>query len=186
MKISNEKAIALFTALDYKMADKWCDNAGSPRMVKKIKQLAELVTEENVAKLDATNAQTLTDLLEAVEKGEDIMVGDAGPKPKKKGKVVMKTETKKSPKKSESKKGGKKVAKKTSPKAPAVAADLDKWGARKGTKTANFNAALTKKAKTMKELIDEAGSDQVMYNHANKLIEQGVIVKTDDGYKLKA
>ena len=60
----------------------------------------------------------------------------------------------------------------------------DKWGSREGTQAAKINAAISKKAKSMKELMDEVGAEATFYNYMKKLIEDKHVVKTEKGYKL--
>jgi hypothetical protein len=64
-------------------------------------------------------------------------------------------------------------------------AKTDRFCSRLGSMGAKINACLSKKGKTMKELVEEAEIDDTMYSHMKKLIEAGYAKKTDDGkYKL--
>lgn len=99
---------------------------------------------------------------------------------KKTGKPLSKKKVKKGSK--APKKGSKKATKAKAPKKDPIG--KDKWGFRLGSKVAAFNASITKKAKSMKQIMEETGDDQTRYNHANKLIELGHIKCTDEGYVL--
>lgn len=94
-----------------------------------------------------------------------------------------------SPAKAKPKKAAAKPAKaakgKTAEPAKADAAEVDRFGARIGTKLAAFNACITRKPKSMAELLAEAGLEKTVYNHANRLIAEGLVAKTDKGYRLK-
>ena len=59
----------------------------------------------------------------------------------------------------------------------------DPFGSRLGSDAAKFNKCLGKKPKTMKELTTEAGISITMYNHVNRLVEEGFAVKEGKGYR---
>lgn len=68
--------------------------------------------------------------------------------------------------------------------APNGKATVDRFGTRLGTKFAAANATLTKKPKTMREIIDEAGLTETCYNHLNRLVRAKLIRRTKEGYSL--
>ena len=78
-----------------------------------------------------------------------------------------------------------KVSTKEKTKKAAAGVGKDKFGSRLGSKAALWNAALTKKPQTMAEILTKIGSDKTMYNHANRLVEEDLIKRVDDGYCLK-
>lgn len=63
--------------------------------------------------------------------------------------------------------------------------ELDNYGSKIGSKEAQFNTILTKEPKKMGVLLKLAGLTSTFYNHANKLVEQGILEKSDLGYALK-
>jgi len=73
---------------------------------------------------------------------------------------------------------------KAKPEAKAATANIDRFGNRVGTKQAELNARITAEPKTMRQLMDEAGLDQTLYNHINRLVAAGHVAKTDEGHKL--
>ncbi len=61
----------------------------------------------------------------------------------------------------------------------------DKFGSKLGSSKAKLNACFSKKAKTLPQLVEEAGLPNAYYRkHLKKLIEDGMIEHTEDGYKL--
>ena len=76
-------------------------------------------------------------------------------------------------------KGGEKKAKKTTSKG---AEGVDAFGSRIGSNNAKVNAMLGKKPITMKDI--KAKMRGTYYNHLNALIEQKLVVKTDEGFAL--
>ncbi|MFB0556091.1 MAG: hypothetical protein ACETWQ_22540 [Phycisphaerae bacterium] len=84
-----------------------------------------------------------------------------------------------------SKKKVKKTEKKVTEKKAKSEVKKDKFGSRIGSTNAKVNAILSKKAKKMGQIREEAKITSTCYEHLNKLIEQGVVVKSEDGYALK-
>ncbi len=60
----------------------------------------------------------------------------------------------------------------------------DRFGSRLGSKKAKINAVLSKEAKTMKRLVEEAGLSGEQYGHLNRLIKKGFVRKTGEGFKV--
>lgn len=72
------------------------------------------------------------------------------------------------------------------PRAPRVSTGpLDALGSREGSGDAQINKAITHEPKSMKQLMADAGVDRSYYNHVNKLLKDGKIERTPQGYKLK-
>jgi hypothetical protein len=65
-----------------------------------------------------------------------------------------------------------------------TAKEFDAFGSGATTKAAKINACLTTLPKKMKELMNEAGLTETLYNHLNKLVAMGKVVRTDEGYSL--
>jgi hypothetical protein len=101
-------------------------------------------------------------------------------KPAGKGKGGMKA-AKEEPAKAEAKPARKSMREGGSAKGEGV----DEFGNRKGTAMAKVNSLLSKKPKTMAELVEEAGLKDTCYNHLNKLIGKGLVVKMEKGYVKK-
>ena len=98
----------------------------------------------------------------------------------KKDKTGLKKSKKDAPKKKDVKK---KAVKKGHAGAPAKAG-RDRFGAGVDTITARFNAAVSKKGKTMEQLMKESDITRNYKDHAAKLIDRGFIVLVGDKYKL--
>ena len=178
--VSREKSLALFKALGYKTANKW-DNA---RLQKKLVELSKEGTTEEPT-LDDAMAGVFERVLDA--KG-DVVLKDS--KDEAKG-TEAKPKSDKKPEADQPKKKKKKVtagksAAEVKPKAEKKKKDaaMDKFGSRVGSQAAKINSCLTKKAKTMAELMGEVGAESTFYNHLNKLVKAGHVAKTDDGYKI--
>lgn len=73
------------------------------------------------------------------------------------------------------------------PKAEGAAANgegVDQFGFRKGSKASRIAGVITKTPKSMQELMAEAGLDKQQYGYVGKLVERGLVVKTDNKYAL--
>ena len=175
MEITREKAVAIMVGLGFKTAPKM----STEKLEKRINGLNEVVDDSVTTgkkKLDITLKKILAKagkvtILKAAKEAEEEAeveeteeVEETTPKVKSKKEKVVKEKKEKAPKKDV-------VAK-------------DKFGSRADSITARFNAALSKKAKTMKELMEEAKITRNYKDHADKLIEKGLVEKTDKGYKL--
>jgi len=101
---------------------------------------------------------------------------------KEKSTIKTKKVTKKKVSKKKSRFAKKEQAKSVKEKTPST--KTDKFGSRIGSNRAAINACLTKKAKTMKELLKESKLESTYYNHLAKLIKNGFVEKTDKGYKI--
>ncbi len=77
-----------------------------------------------------------------------------------------------------------KVKKDAEPKEKVKTKVKDRFGNREGTKAAKFCACLSKKAKSMKELMEEAKDKGAQYNLMRKLVGEGVVVKEERKYRL--
>lgn len=53
----------------------------------------------------------------------------------------------------------------------------DRFGARHGTVRAKINSVLSRKPKTMSEILEQAGHDSTVYNYLNGLVEDRKLVR---------
>ena len=204
MKVSRKAALSLFGALGFKTAKRW----DAKKMESKIAQLPELVAGakltgnmkigvkkilaelkkgnkvEVIAKEDTKIDKQAKKEVEAAAKRAKIKKEEKRNKDKKDKKKEAKITS--GGKKKETKKTSKKEKRKTAPKKEKKNVDknVDKFGSRKGSNTAKINKVLSKKSKGMATLVEEAGLKGTFYNHLNKLVEKGVVTKSDKGYKL--
>lgn len=58
---------------------------------------------------------------------------------------------------------------------------LDRFGMRMGTKAAKVNAAIGKRFKTKKEILEESGVEGRINVHMKKLVDAGYVIKSEDG-----
>lgn len=65
-----------------------------------------------------------------------------------------------------------------------VSGDVDRLGSRVGSNEAKINAVLTTSPKKMNVLVSEAQTTTTYYGHLKKLIERGLVAKSDLGYFL--
>jgi hypothetical protein len=202
-EISKNRAILIFTALGFQTANQW----DVIRLKKKLMKLHNLI---EGAEVDQRTQKRIDGVLRAVNDGCDIVVTDddnakenkriekevneAKERESERKKEAMKknaTKTaKKTGKKVTAKKTGKKVtAKKTGKKVTAkktTKVEKDKFGSRVGSSKALFNACLTRKLKTMRELVKEAKLTGTYYEHIKTLIKSGHVEKVDGkGFRLK-
>ncbi len=168
MQITRERALKLFSYFNYKTAGKW----SSERMETKLAKLPEAVDIKLVknSKVEA--------ILKEIINASSVEVVSATPEKKTKTKLTKK---KKAAKKkitagSVSKEKEIKKQEKTG---------LDKFGSRKGTIQARINAILTKRPKTMQQILDDAEVDNPQSGHLNNLIKAKHIVKSEKGFALK-
>ena len=196
--ITKTRAIKIFEALGFKTACNW----DAARLQKKIENLPNLV---EGAKLDDKTQKRINVVLKALKDGRKVAVVDVedAVADKKRGKAVEDAAQRESERKAEKKAKGKtkvkeddkpvakaKTKKKTKKKAKKAVVstkekkDVDKFGSRKGSDAAKVNAALGKKPKKMKQLMADAGLESSFYNHLNKLVEAGHVVKSDEGYAI--
>jgi len=188
LKVSKSTVVKLFEALDFKTARSW----SKERLLKKIKNLSELVDELSVAKVE--KLKKFKKLLDALLKADKVILSDkdvgftkqqadehkrikeekkaAGAEKAKKAKKTTKKATKKSVKKS------KKKAIKKSKK------ELDEFGSTVGSTNAKVNKVLRKKPQTMKQIMKAVGSSSTFYTHLGSLIKRRLVKKTDKGYVL--
>lgn len=170
LNVSRDEAVKLFKELGWK-ADEWEDK----KIKKRLANLAELAGDKEAKSapmkelhksiLDAGSVVLVNGSAAKADKGESAPGGRGGKKATK----------------NEEKKGGKKKAERAE-----SSGEKDKFGNRLGTRLAKFNAALSAKPKSMKEILEEIGEERSFYNHANALVAEGMILKTEDGkYKLK-
>lgn len=86
---------------------------------------------------------------------------------------------------------GKKTApakkeKSTEPKAKKAAAEKDKWGNRVGSQAAVINAVVSRKSKSVDEMVEETGLGKArVQGHMNYLLKRDLIEKTSKGYRAK-
>jgi hypothetical protein len=86
----------------------------------------------------------------------------------------------------EPKKRGRKADPNKPPKEKKPAAEKDKFGSRLGSKKAQFNTAISKKPKSMKELSEESGIavHNTNYNHLKDLVAKGLITRIENKFCL--
>jgi hypothetical protein len=114
------------------------------------------------------------EILEALDEGQKIVLqksdaveGNGRPK---ENKIASPNKGKPGPKKGAEKKSG---------------VGLDKFGSRLGSNRNKFNEALSRKVKTMAQLVEEAGLSYAPGTHVQELLNKGHIEKVEDGYRLK-
>lgn len=154
------------------------------RLVLKLND-AGLVAGADLDKLaDKNDRDLLRRIGRAIEEGEDIVLEDE-PKPKEE---TMSATVEKKAKVEKKKPSPKSTKGKTSPAAAKNgSAKKDKFGAREGSNTAKFNAALGKKPQTMRELVEKAElGERTFYSHVRSLIEAGHVVEEENGFRLKS
>ncbi len=168
MQITRERALKLFSYFNYKTAGKW----SSKRMGGKLANLPEMV---DVAKVKNDRVKAI---LKEIAGASSIEVVSATPEKKTNTKSTKKKKAakKKTTAESVSKEKETKKQKKTG---------LDKFGSRKGTIQARINAVLTKRPKTMQQILDDAEVDNPQSGHLNNLIKAKHIVKSEKGFALK-
>ena len=192
MQITRERALKLFSYFNYKTAGKW----SSKRMEGKLAKLPEsvdisLVKNSRVEAIlkDIANASSV-EVITADKKKDKTETKSTKKKatkkttaePVSKKKKTKKTASKKTGKKKKSRFSKKKQTK--GAKGKTTSAKIDQFGSREGSNGAVLNACLSKKAKTMQQLMKESKLKSTCYNHLAKLIKNGFVEKTDKGYKL--
>jgi len=157
------------------------------------KEVVVTTAEEKVA--DAKAGKAVQD---ALKRETERKVNRKKKSKKEKEKVDVeenKSESKSGGKMSKSKKTAKKkIEKSTKSKSKTAAAKskkedakdikLDKFGSRVGTIQAKINSALTKKPKTMGQLLEISGVKNQQNGHLKNLINAGFVKKTEKGYTL--
>ncbi len=176
MTITRERALKLFSYFNYKTAGKW----SSKRMEGKLANLPDKID------IKVVNNSKVKAILKEIANASSIEVTSAAKKKSTEDKSVEekiekrtgKKAVKKTAKKKVSKKSDKKVAKKKSSK------EVDKFGSRKGTIQAQINSVLTKKPKTMDQLLKDAKVKNPQSGHLNNLIQDGWVTKGEKGFAL--
>ena len=197
LKVKKAEAIELLVALGFKAAK----GKKADWLLNRFQEIPDLM-EDDGDELELTDAQRALaeGIAEAVDDEEDILITedkDNSKAKKSKGKAKAKKETKaKGKAKKETKAKAKKETKgkdkakakgkdKAKAKKDIAGIGKDKFGSRIGTKAAAMNKCVTKKAKSMATLLEEAGLESTLYNHMNKMVDEGHFVRTDDKeYKL--
>ena len=194
--ITKTRAIKIFEALGFKTACNW----DAARLQKKIENLPNLV---EGAKLDDKTQKRINVVLKALKDGRKVAVVDVedAAADKKRGKAVEDAAQRESGRKAEKKAKDRKVevkeddkpdakpkTKKKTKKVVTTASkekkDVDKFGARPGSIKAAINAVLTKKPKTMEQLLKDAKVANPQSGHLKNLIEAGHVKKSDKGFAL--
>ena len=68
---------------------------------------------------------------------------------------------------------------------PSPGDGTDKFGSRLGSDRAKLNACLSKKPKSLKKLVEEAGLASLFFRkHLKGLVEKGLVKQMDDGFAL--
>jgi outer membrane biosynthesis protein TonB len=210
--VSKNRAVLIFQALGFQTADQW-DVARLQKRINNLRRLSEgaeldkktrkrvngiLEAQEKDCSVVVYDPETVEEEeqieadLAAAKKDRDAAAAEKRAKSKRKAKreqAKKEKEDKKMAKKTK-KKVSKKTAKKTAKKSKKTAkkteaAQLDKFGSRKGSNTAAINAALGKKPQRMGDLVKKAGQSGTFYEHLNKLINAGHAKKVEGkGYAL--
>lgn len=161
MNITRTQAIALFTALKFKTAEKWND----ARLNAKLAIIHDGATNEEVAAIDDKDTQSLAKKVIAARKADEaVSIQSEEEKPAKTSKVT-KTEKVEEDEKSAKKAKGEKAPKpekevkaKAEKKAKVkTSAETDKWGSRVGTSASKINGLIGKKWISIADLAKEAG-----------------------------
>lgn len=183
MIITRERALKLFSYFNYKTAGKW----SSKRMEGKLAKLPESI-DINLVKNDKVKI-----ILQELTNASSIEIASIEKKTEAKSvkEKIEKRTGKKATKKTAEKKVGKKSEKKSEKKKKTVekkkqksGKDVDKFGSRKGTIQAKINAVITKRPKTMDQLLEDAEVTNPQSGHLNNLIKDGWIIKSEKGFAL--
>jgi len=177
MKVKQVSAIDLLTTMGYKTASKWDLN----RVAKKLNELKDEVTEKTELPT-RKNQKALLDKILETDQPIRVVDADGGVHPPSKGEAP-KTD-KISEKKDKKAKKTKKVKKTKKTSKRTTGEGSDKYGSRIGSNNQLINACLSRKAKTMAELCKEAKIEGTTYTHFTKMIEKGVIERTEKGFRL--
>jgi len=204
--ITKNRAVKIFEALGFKTAGKW-DVA---RLQKKIVKLDTLI---EGAELDSKTLKRVNEILRAQTKGRKVAVvdpddaaadkqRDKGVKDAAKREVIRKAEKKgvtakkeKSDEKKDAKKAKatkkqeKRIVERVKGKNKKVVsnkkkAETDNFGSRQGTIKFAINAVLTKRPKTMQQILKDAKVKNQQTGHLKDLIDAGYVKKGDKGYVL--
>ena len=201
MQILRDDAVAMCVGLDYATAGSW----NRKKMRKMLKQIAELGGDSELEVEEGTeDAERLNALLAGViEAGGDVEVvreldeSPDEPDPVAEGEVDAVAEEEatepeaeeaddptdedleavEKPKPKKGKAKGEAVAKGNPP------AEKDKFGFRKGATASVFWACVSRKPKSIKELVEQSGVKQ-QRGYAKGLCSRGLVVKEDGKYKL--
>ena len=195
--VKRSKLVKLYGLLGFKTADKW----DCKKFEKKVKSLPDFIGQEGI-EFENEKAQKFVDgVLAALEEGKTIVVVDEigdidsqEPEPE-----AQEVETKKESEVAKPKKKTKAVKTKTKEKASEKVSakkktentktvnkvERDVFGSCVGSNLARVNACLSKKPKTMGELVKQVGLKDSYYTHLGKLVEAGLVKKSEGGYSLK-
>lgn len=194
MQVAREDVNELFTEMGFEVVDKMSEN----RLRSRIKLLPELDDPEEplAAKIKSPEGRMLLEELKAAVANEEEIEFTAAekaagngkhpePKAEKPAKAAKAPKAEKPARAAKAEKPAKAPKAAKAPKEKKEKAATDKFGNRVGSRLAKINAVLSRKAKTMGELVAEAEVDRTAYNHLNKLVKAGKVEKTEDGkYKL--
>ena len=177
-KVTFEQAavVTMLEELGFKMAAKW-DTA---KLTQRLKGIKASIDEDNQPDSDES-IKLLEEVVAAIDGGDEIVITP----PAKAGKGKPEPKGKAAPAKTPEKGKGKTEPKEK--KEPKAEVEKDRFGNKKDSALATFNACISNKPKTMQELVAEAGMEpkDTRYNHINKLIEDGLVERTEDKkYKL--
>lgn len=190
MLLNRASVAAFFTSLEYPDPQKWINN--TDKVMKRLLALPKAIQKEEDWPKDEPSRDLLRDILSALEKGDTLELSaeiekepvtdpvPTGPKQRKGKKTVAKKKaTTKGTKATKPSKNGKANPNKKDPVAK------DKYGNRLGSIHAQICALLTRKPKSMKELLAEAGVEKWQTTHGmNQKAAAGLIGRTEDGYTL--
>lgn len=177
IRVREIDARQLLVAEGYKMAydpEKWTNKKIAKYMNSVVKLANPAVAEPS----DPNQLALLRRCLKAIQDGKQVEVqfkeadgkAEANGQTKAEGKPKKK---KKEKKEKEMKAGNEPVSR-------------DDFGSRTGSEQAQINAALTKKPKMMKQIVEEASLvGKTFYDHLNRLVSQKKIKKTNEGFCLK-
>lgn len=181
--MKREKVVKLFVELGFKTAGTWDDS----RLLRKIKELPELVEEVKIKKPKVKEIlQKILSAKEVVLKTEDKTTEEedqGGHPPTSEPKTAKKKTAKK--KTTEKKTVKKKVTKKTKTEKSVV--EKDGFGRRLNTQGSFINTKLDKKGVTIQQLAKETKLPiGRISNHMRDLINKGFVIRNKEGkYRIK-
>ena len=190
MNITRTQAVALFTALSFKTAEKWND----ARLNAKLAIIHDGATDEEVAAIADKDTQVLAKkVIEARKNDEAVTVQAEAKETKASKKDADDTKAEKPAKTGKKEKAEKapaekaeKPAKKDKP-AKKTSAETDKWGSRVGTSASKINGLIGKKWISIADLAKEAGcTESRVRPHIRTLtLKKHVEFEKDKGVRAK-
>ncbi len=172
LKVSKEKAVALFVAMGYPTATKW----NEAKLMERLAALPKVIENLDV-ELKPKKKSLLKKILKTIKRGGEVVINKS---------ASDESDEKETPKAKKHDKGDGNNKAKKHKKEKSEPAGKDGFGSREGTSRAKINKALSTKSKTIAELKKEAGikGSNTFAEHLQNLIEAKYVKKTSDGYEL--